>query len=897
MWSAVCLMMGFLVATPETPRVETSSIAPIKPASERFAAATDEVPDFRRHVLPLLSRLGCNGRACHGSFQGQGGLRLSLFGYDFDEDLTALTKGESPRVLAKDPAASKMLQKATEAVDHGGGQRMTADGWEHRLLVDWIKAGASGVKPSHHLNKLVIEPALIRFEEAGQTKNVRVTAYWSDGHNEDVTCLCRFQTNNSSFATVDETGKITSAARGDTNVIAFYDNGVAATSVITPVSHPSEATYAAVPAPTRVDELVMERLKLLGILPSRLTRDEEFLRRVSLDIAGTLPTAEEVRAFLKDKDPDKRSKKIDELLSTDAYAAWWATKFCDFTGDAEAEFDAPFQKPIARQWYEWVYKRVKENMPYDELVAGMVLGTGREQGESYASYSQRMTDILGKGQDDAFADRPTLPHFWARKSLRTNEAKALRFAHAFLGIRLECAQCHKHPFDQWTKQEFDEFTAFFQRVNYGVAPDATKEFRALQSETGLAELKGKEQRERLIELVKQGKPIPVREVFVATSDKAGKVVGKKKNPTPSRAITPTLLGGEEVVLSSKEDPRAAVLEWMRRADNPYFATAIVNRVWAHYFGVGIIDPPDDLNLANPPSNEKLLTELTKGFIESGYDMKWLHRTVTNSHAYQRSWEPNETNKLDSRNFSRALLRRLPAEVTFDAVAVATSASSVQHKLITDTKHRAVYLGGVGPSGGPANFALKIFGQSDRKTICDCARDSDPSVSQAIYMQNDRDVNAALDRPDGWVKEVTNKLKPEQPVVSKTNSAVKDPKTGFTLAEINDKITKMERRISSDKLTDAEKKQMNVRLTRLKQAKTSLTPATPKPSPKTENAKVDHAERQRMVEEVYLRTVSRYPTTEERAEATRYLKDSPNLASGLRDLLWVMLNTKEFITNH
>lgn len=897
MWSVVCLMMGLLVATPESPRVETSSIAPVRPASERFAAATDEVPDFQRHVLPLLSRLGCNGRACHGSFQGQGGLRLSLFGYDFDEDLTALTKGESPRVHTKEPASSKMLQKATEAVEHGGGQRMTPDGWEYRLLVDWIKSGASGVKPSHHLSKLVIEPALIRFEEAGQTKNVRVTAYWSDGHTEDVTCLCRFQTNNSSFATVDETGKITSAARGDTNVIAFYDNGVAATSVITPVSHPSEATYAAVPTPTRVDELVMERLKLLGILPSRLTSDEEFLRRVSLDIAGTLPTSDDIRAFLKDKDPNKRAKKIDELLSTDAYAAWWATKFCDFTGDAEVEFDAPFQKPIARQWYEWVYKRVRENMPYDQIVAGMVLGTGREQGESYASYSQRMADILGKGQDEAFADQSTLPHFWARKSLRTNEAKALRFAHAFLGIRLECAQCHKHPFDQWTKQEFDEFTAFFQRVNYGVAPDATKEFRNLQTETGLAGLKGKEQRERLIELVKQGKPIPVREVFVATSDKAGKVVGKKKNPTPTRAVTPTLLGGEEVVLSSKEDPRATVLEWMKRPDNPYFATAIVNRVWAHYFGVGIIDPPDDLNLANPPSNEKLLAELSKGFIESGYDMKWLHRTITNSHAYQRSWEPNETNRLDSRNFSRALLRRLPAEVTFDAVAVATSASSVQKKLIADTKHRAVYLGGVGPSGGPANFALKIFGQSDRKTICDCARDSDPSVSQAIYMQNDRDMNAALDRPDGWVKEVTNKLKPAQPLVSKPENTAKDPRTGFTLAEINDKITKMERRITSGKLTDPEKKQISARLTRLKQAKTALTPTPPKPAPKAENAKVDHAERQKLVEEIYLRTVSRFPTVEERAEATRYLKDSPNLASGLRDLLWVMLNTKEFITNH
>ena len=893
MLSVVYLMMGMLTATPETVASEKPATLIINSASERFAKPTDEVPDFQRHVLPLLSRSGCNGRACHGSFQGQGGFRLSLFGYDFEEDLTALTKGDAPRVDTKDPDKSRMLLKATETIDHEGGQRIKTGTWQHRLLVDWIKSGAAGVKPAHHLEKLVIEPALIRFNDVGQSAPVRVTAHWSDGYSEDVTCLCRFQTNNSSFATVDDTGKITSAARGDTHVIAFYDNGVAATSVITPVSSPSNEVYAAIPTPTRIDEIVLERLKLLGVLPSELTRDEEFLRRVSLDIAGTLPTSDEVREFIKDKDPGKRAKKIDELLATDAYAAWWATKICDYTGDAEAEFDAPFQKPIARQWYEWVYKRVKDNVPYDKLVAGMVMGTGREEGESYGDYSRTMTELLEKGVDEGFADRSTLPHFWARKSLRTNDAKALRFAHAFLGIRLECAQCHKHPFDQWTKQEFDEFTAFFQRVNYGVAPDSMKEFKTLQSETGVMQLKGKELRERLVELVKQGKPIPVREVFVATSVKGGKAVGKKKNPAPSRAITPTLLGGEEVILTAKEDPRAAVLEWMRRADNPYFATAIVNRVWAHYFGVGIVDPPDDLNLANPPSNEKLLQELVKGFIESGYDMKWLHRTITNSHAYQRSWVANETNRLDSRNFSRALLRRLPAEVTVDAIAVASSSSSQQAKVNADIKRRAIYLGGVGPSGNPISFALKIFGQSDRKTICDCARDSDPSVSQAIYMQNDRDVNQALDRPDGWLKELSGRE--PAPVVNKPGIETKGK---FTLQEINDKIAKFEKRIASGKMTEEERKQATFRLAKLEQAKASMAPPpTPKAEPRGHEMKVDHGDRQKLVEEVYLRTVSRFPTPKERAEATRYLKESSDLAKGMRDLLWVMLNTKEFITNH
>jgi hypothetical protein len=313
-------------------RIQADEI--VSPVDKRFTAETPDVPDFQRHVVPLLGRLGCNGRACHGSFQGQGGFRLSLFGYDFAADHAALTGGESPRVDRDKPSASLILQKPTLTIDHEGGERFPAGGWEYRLLRRWIEFGALPVAADAAvLESLEIAPQEITFEGSRQSAPLRIVAVWSDGTREDVTPLCRFRSNDESIATVNESGVVTAAGRGDTHVIAFYDNGIMDVPVIVPVSEQTGPRYPDVATPTRIDELAVQKLRKVGLVPSELADDAEFLRRASLDITGTLPAPQEIAACLADSSSDKRARKIDELLSRPTYAAWWATRLGDWTGN------------------------------------------------------------------------------------------------------------------------------------------------------------------------------------------------------------------------------------------------------------------------------------------------------------------------------------------------------------------------------------------------------------------------------------------------------------------------------------------------------------------------------------------------------------------------------------
>ncbi|MEX2187444.1 MAG: DUF1549 domain-containing protein [Pirellulales bacterium] len=660
-----------------------SPTAPLPPVSQRFAADTDEVPDFQRHVSPLLGRLGCNGRACHGSFQGQGGFRLSLFGYDLKADLAALAEKDTDRVLADKPADSLILRKPTLQEDHEGGERYKADSWAYRTIHRWIAAGAKGASENGpRLVRLALAPSEINFTKSDETVALAAVAEWSDGSREDVTPLCRFRTNDESIATVGEDGRVTSKSPGNTHIVAFYDNGVTPVQIIRPVSDLVGSRYPAVATPTKIDELVVAKLRKLGIVPSELSTDAEFLRRVSLDMTGTLPTPTEVEEFLADKSAGKREKKIEVLLASPAYATWWATKLCDITGNnprRAAEQQLGDQQ--SRQWYDWIYRRVSENVPYDKIVEGIALATSRTPGQSYEEYCKEMSSYYRPDKPADFSQRETMPYFWsrARDGAQAKE-KALSFSYAFLGVRLQCAECHKHPFDQWTKDDFDQFTAFFKPVNYGNSPDSRKQYQEmLQKITG--DVKGGQAQRKLADAVKRGDTVPWREVFVAAGGRGdyngkGKNNKNKKKGASSRVVTPKLLGEEQGVdLARNEDPRTALMQWMREQDNPYFAKAFVNRVWASYFNVGIVEPPDDLNLANPASNEPLLDYLTAGFIASGYDMKWVHREIATSRTYQLSFKVNETNQRDERNFSHAVLRRLPAEVAYDAVAQATASDA------------------------------------------------------------------------------------------------------------------------------------------------------------------------------------------------------------------------------
>jgi hypothetical protein len=892
---------------------------------ERFAAATSEEPDFRRHVLPLVGQLGCNGRACHGSFQGQGGFRLSLFGYDFKSDHENLLAGDEPRTNLASPAESLILLKPLEEIPHDGGQRLHRDTWQYRVLLRWIEAGAKdpGAKAASFV-RLEVEPREIVAARAGQTWQMRAVAVWSDGVREDVTPLCRFQTNDDQVATIDEAGLVTALGPGDSHVVAFYDNGVVPVPVLFPLSDRVGPAYPDVPTPTRIDELVVQKIRKLGVVPSEICTDSEFLRRVSLDLTGTLPTADEAAAFLADTRPDKRARKIDELLERPGYAAWWATKFCDWTGN-NARFNQnrgpDRQGIVSAHWYAWMQARLAENIPYDELVERIVLARSRLDGESYEDYCHRMSNYQRKSGGGSFAESPTLPYYWSRSNFRTTEERALGFAYTFLGVRIQCAQCHKHPFDQWTKDDFQRFENFFTRVRFDQASDTREAAQQMVADLGLAKsLRGNKLYGELAQLASKGKVVPYAETTVLPppqplDDKQRAKIAEKtaaKDGTRLKYLvgrTATALGSDEVRIDDVDDPRTILMDWMRDESNPYFARAIVNRVWAAYFNVGIVEPPDDLSLANPPSNEPLLDHLAAEFRAQGFDLHWLHRTIISSDAYQRSWQPNETNVLDERNFSRAVPRRIPAEVVYDAIRVATADDATAARLQTDMRGRAIAEPVVTPRGG--SYVLGVFGRSIRESNCDCDRSMEPGLLQSVFLQNDFEMLQMIERKDGWAAKAAaevipaesagrkdlqaevERLKADRRIVENLEARLVEAEKDFAKArkkgdaaamrKFAGKVEFQRKRLGAlrAELTKAERKQ-EVEAKRQAQRKA---------------ASPDVAAFMPIVERAYLRTLTRRPTAQEADRAIAYLHETGDPAVATRDLLWALLNTKEFTVNH
>lgn len=897
-WAMSCLVWNAWllppVAAAERAGKDAGAQAIDRPAAERYAdLAGDETPDFRKHVIPLAGRLGCNGRSCHGSFQGQGGFMLSLFGYDFDNDLKQLHgEGDSgeARINLKDPATSLILQKPTMQIHHDGGERMKPDSWQYNLLLRWIQRGAKGLpENSPEFVRLDVTPSEILFHKAGEQVQLQVVAVWSDGSREDVTCLCRFQSNDTQVAEIDEHGKVTAQEPGDTHVVVFYDNGVQPIPVIRPVSDRHGPNYPAVPTPTRIDELVVQKLSKLGVVPSELCTDGEFLRRVSLDLTGTLPTAAEAEAFLADPSPDKRARKIDELLERPGYAAWWTTRLCDWTGNnTEALINStPVRTSGSQEWYDWIYKRVAENAPYDKLVEGIVLATSRDPGESYREYCQNLSRMYyGDNAKQSFADREYLPHYWARRNFRQANERVIGFAYTFLGIRIQCAECHKHPFDQWTKQDFDDFKNFFTQVRYGQSRESRKEYETILKDLGVdPKLRNNQLRRELESLVTKGKTVPFQELHVA--------------PAGGRNMTARLLGGEKIDLDSVDDVREPLMEWLRSKDNPYFARAFVNRVWSNYFNRGIVEPPDDLSLANPPTNKALLDYLTEGFIASGFDMKWVHREILNSRTYQLSWRPNDTNRLDEKNFSRAIPRRLPAEVAVDAITIATASDAEAQRLVLDVKGRAISEPGTGRrnSGGAPTYALTVFGRSVRESNCDCDRSMEASLLQTVYLQNDGDVLDAITRRGGWIDQF-GQASPARAGAPQAAAVSEEEiqKLRQQLRATREQLEEARRENKRAKIVQLQQKQRETRqkLNCLLGQQEAGKPQAAKPQEKAKTVKLEPAQ---AVRQAYLRTLCREPSDAEMQTALTYIKESPDQVAGLRDVLWSLLNTKEFIVNH
>ena len=805
---AVCVALFIFNHTFADEQVATNSrpIPAIEQQFDRDQAAGQPMPDFQRHVVPLLGKLGCNGRACHGSFQGRGGMTLSLFGYDFNADHAALTgKSEAEqtnRVNRSSPDDSLILLKATSQIDHGGERRIEQGTWQYRLLRRWIADGAIKDEHERMLSGLTVRPSELTWTGPDQTSAIQVVANWSDGVQEDVTALTRFRSNDDAVARVDTQGIVTSIAAGDTHIIAFYDNGIVAVPVVVASQTEDNIQWPDEPSPSPIDKIVNGRLRTLGLVPSALCDDGEFLRRASIDLTGTLPTPAEVKQFLADSSKDKRRRKIDELLQRPAMAAWWATKLCDFTG-CNPQQQAELGQDLAEQWYMWIYSRLRENVPYDQIVEGILLAKGRRDGESFPDYATRTSSYFRQGSVSDFTERSTMPHFWSRRTLVEPKAKALAVAHAFLGIRLQCAECHKHPWDRWTQDDFQQFSRFFSDVRFGVAPQSRKQYDQMAKRVGLSYRKGQEGgpiRIEQLERARKGESIPWREVYLQARD---------------QPIELSLLGAREVGLNPDDDPRQALMDWLREPNNPWFSRSIVNRIWSSCFHIGIVHPTDDLNPANPPSNPELLDWLSSEFVKHDYDLRWLLREIANSNTWQRSCIANANNQSDRRHFSHAIPRRLPAEVVYDGIKQVLCGRDQQTNVRTDLSRRAVGHLSMRMAG---TYAMHVFGKPERAVTCDCERVNDPSLLQSVFMQNDPLIHLMID-DSPW------------------------------LAECRD-----------DKST----------------AEESL---------------------RRWIEEAWLRCYARLPGESEIGRALSHLRTASTIDEGREDLMWSLLNTKEFLLNH
>jgi len=806
-------------------------------------------PSFSRHVVPLFSRLGCNAGSCHGAVKGQNGFRLSLFGADPAGDHDRLLHdGNGRRLSAVDPNSSLLLRKAAGLMPHEGGKLLSVDGADYRLLRDWILQGAKlDAVDGSRLVSLSIKPQSHSVKK-GENYQLRIEATFHDKTTEDVTDLCLFHTTDRLVAGVDRTGKVTAVAPGDAAIVVRYRGSPAVAQIVVPSDKVRQTSDF--PAVNFIDKHVAEKLGRLNIEPSALSDDATFLRRVCLDVAGRLPTPDEIRAFLDDKKADKRTLKIDELLASPEHAALWAMRFCDIL--RSANFDPKgglVEATEARRFYEWVRARLTENLPYDQLVERILTATSREGREAEAWVKEVRTLCAENATKDAelkaYASRKTLDLYWQRAD-NTSVKHAVRVAHAFLGLRLECAQCHRHPHDVWTQDDLLSFANFFTRVS-GIGAQATPEVVKVADAMALEVKQLKEDAKKLSEKAKDASlskedkaKLTADQKALADRTKALEDAGRRLKAseihvsgkaTPASVSSPLgtqksdvyrLLGATQAVtVSADKDTRETVVAWLRQADNPFFARAIVNRVWAHYFGRGLNEPGDHLSPLNPASHPELLQELCDGFIKNKYDLRWLHRTIAVSRAYQLSAKTNASNKADKRNYASFYLRRLPAELLIDAINHATGGTETYPEdLRIPPGTKAVEV--AGPTGSEnraasLHYPFQIFGRPLRMPDgqCDCERDSTPTIVQTLYLTNHPRLRDKITNPQGRLAKIT-------------------------------------------KASDDPKKQ---------------------------------------IEEVYLWVVSRLPTESESTTCLEYLKNSPTPQRGLEDVMWSLLNTHEFLLQH
>jgi hypothetical protein len=734
-------------------------LKPLKPGKAKLKATFEksstvaevvvgDVPrswGFAQDIAPILTRSGCNTGGCHGRGDGQNGFHLSLFGYDPEADHQALTRDLGERRLSTfRPESSLFLAKATGTIPHVGGPRIRLGSEEYATLLAWIKAGVPYATEKNHgkLTKLTVEPGEVHLDEPGP-QQIRVVAHFADGHERDVTRLATYKVNDDSAASVDGVGLARLLRRAEADLIVRYGSQVVSTRLATLINPDLKFDFAGRTRRNFIDDQLFRRLEALKVPPSPPASDAVFLRRVTLDLTGEQPQPDRIREFVKDNDPDKRAKMVDALLASRDFTRFWQIKFGDMLEITTARPD--LGNVAAINYQTWLAKKLIANAPWNEMVHELLTALGDPN------------------------DRDTGAVAYALEGLDP-KVSAEKTAQRFLALRIRCAQCHDHPFDVWTQDDYFGLAATFAKVQRSARGSGMMSTKTVVKIEPKAEL----------EHLRTRKP-----------------------------AEPRLLSGEPIKVAETEDPRVKLADWITSPDNPFFARAMANWVWAQFFGKGIADPPDDLSRSNPPVHPELLDALARHFIEHKYDIRDLIRTVATSEAYALASSTVPGNEQDNRFFSHQMPRPLTAHQMADALAQSTDVVNRFKDKAAGT--RAIEI--TDPSTQSA--ILETFGRCSR--VNGCASVANPSLSlrQALLVIGGPVIEEKIANPRGYLA---------------------------NLLELS-------------------------------------------PSP------------DEIVENLYLRTICRLPTSEETAHWTAELSQAKSLKEGAEDLFWALLNSREFAFNH
>ncbi len=716
-------------------------------------SAQEKQLSFANDVMPVFFRAGCNQGTCHGSSRGKDGFALSLFGFDKQGDYFRLTQEiVGRRINMAVPNESLILLKATGAVPHTGGQRFKKESVYYKTLETWIQQGAEYDEEKVAVPvELTIDPPQLNFDGIGKTTATTVTAKYSDGSLRDITHLSLFFSNNNNTASISSDGVVSSHAKGDTYVFARFDRFTVGSEVIV-LPQDTQYAWSGMKPVNYVDELVFDRLEQLQLNPSQKSSDSEFIRRVYLDLTGAPPSVDQYKRFVADEAPNKRAILIDELLASEDFTDLWTGLWAESVRLMGGGY-TPVATDVkaAEAYYQWIHDQFEANRPINEFVREQITASGSN---------------LSHGPTNLYTMLVHKPSFEPKSF-------AADFSQLFLGVQIQCAECHNHPFDRWTMDDYYGFVSFF---------------------TGITRKAGAEPREFYIYNKRDAAPV--------------------RHLVDGREMPATVIGGESPIEGGL-DSRIALAEWLTSPDNTLFSRNFTNRVWAHFFHRGLVEPVDDMRISNPPTNGPLLSALSTSFVKSGFDLRQLIRDICNSNTYQLSATPNDGNEADDRQFSRSRLRRLRSDVLLDSIIKATEWDRMFRDFPRGTKAIEFYPRTPGDTAQPLwrDDFLKLFGRSSRNTICACETKPEATLSQALHMAVGNNVHQAV-----------------------------------------------------------------------------LSGLIPRLMMETESPEA-------IVEELFIRCLSRTPTVKEMATMKNLIGEDHDQKEPYEDILWALINSTEFMTNH